>query len=96
MKTDVYEFHCRLVAFEANNDPSLKNHGFFILDEDQTLHQIEKSPKHDKYECTRTFDYKGYNLKEVIANDWSPCHISSQSVTYNDIVFKANSNQPKA
>ena len=46
LKTEVYETNCRLVAVESDNDLSSGRHSFFILDEDQNVHQIEKCDKH--------------------------------------------------
>ena len=60
---------------------------FFILDENQYVHQIEKSQSYDRYESVKTFDYRGHKLDELLADGWNQCQISNRSIVYNKIVF---------
>ena len=41
-----------------------------------------------------TFDFTKHKLDNLIDFDWSQCHIASESVTYNDVTFKVNSENP--
>ena len=96
----MYELNSRLVAFEREErydgqaqKEKLKG-SFFILDENKKVHKVEKIELQDAYECTKTFDYSKHKMDALINNDWSQCHISSKAITYGEIVFQVNDDNP--
>ena len=44
-----------------------------------------------KYYCIATYDFTGHRMHDIIDHDWSKCHISDRTVTYNDKVYQVNS-----
>ena len=45
----------------------------------------------EMFTCIGTYDFSGYNMKRIIDNEWSHCHINSGAITYDEYVYTANS-----
>ena len=75
----------------SNNKPSL-----FLLGEDQKLHHIKNCSERDGYECNEIYDFTKHKMDAIIVNDWDTCHMSSQAITYDEVVFQVNYDHPKA
>ena len=99
VKSKVYELRSRLVAMERDNDPiNFQNNtpSLYILGEDQIVSKIQQDPSSGSYICTKSYDYKEHQLTALIDLDWSQCHISGSSITYDDVTFQVNSDHPNA
>ena len=72
--------------------------GLFLLDSDQIMYQIRGQSKSDRYQCIQKADFTEHELDELMV-DWTRTHLSVKAVTFNDVIFQANSDNdqlPKA
>ena len=99
----VYEMTSRVVAMEVRNYSDVVISGtedseelrnkftdeiLFILDDQQMVHQLEFSTV-KKPNRVIFHDYTKFDLKAVIDNDWSSCHIGTETLVYNEITYRA-------
>ena len=47
------------------------------------------------FSCINTFDFTGYDMRDIIQNSWSHCHIQSGAITFDEFVYKENNGHDK-
>jgi hypothetical protein len=44
------------------------------------------------FDCIGVFDFTGYDMRGIVDNFWSHCHMSTGAITFDEYVYSANSN----
>ena len=80
---------------DSNSDTYKTNRpSLFLFGEDQKLHLIKNCKENDGiYECCKIYDFQGHKMDDIIANDWDLCDMTSEAITYNDIVFQVSTEE---
>ena len=47
------------------------------------------------FDCIGLYDYSGYDMRAIIDNYWSRCHITTGAITFDEYVFEPNSSDNK-
>ena len=99
----VYSMTSRVVAMEVRNYSDVVISGtedseelrnkftdeiLFILDDQQMVHQLEFSAVKKPVRVV-FHNYTKFDLRAVIDNDWSSCHIGTETLVYNEITYRA-------
>ena len=68
----------------------------FVLDEDKLMYHIIKPKKGESYIATGMYDFSDHALDAVINDDWSRCHMHTNALTYNHVLYQSNSSSSYA
>lgn len=47
------------------------------------------------YKCMSVTDYSKHQMEDIITNDWDLCDISSEVITYNEVVYQKHDEDSK-
>ena len=64
----------------------------FVLGSDHKLLRLQEGKlKSEMFECIEVFDFREYDMRGIIDNAWSHCHINTGAITFDEFVYAANS-----
>ena len=55
----------------------------------------ERSALRFLFECIGLYDYSGYDMRAIIDNHWSRCHITTGAITFDEYIFEPISSDKK-
>ena len=94
-KRKIYPLNCQMVGMESDNSNQViqkDKSTIFVLGSDQKLLRLqETNRKNEMFECVEVFDFQEYDMRAIINNAWSHCHINTGAITFDEFVYAANS-----
>ena len=99
MKQKVFSLECQLVSLESDNSnemTQLNKSTIFALGSNQKLYHLQETKKSgEMFDCIGMYDYSGYDMRAIIDNYWSRCHITTGAITFDEYVYEPNSSDNK-
>ena len=92
-RTLIYELPCQMVAMESDNSNEMIQQDkstIFVLGSDMKLLRLQQGDR--MFDCIGVFDFTGYDMRGIVDNFWSHCHMSTGAITFDEYVYSANSN----
>ena len=97
VKRLIFELPAKMVAMENDNSNQNiqqdKDHiksAIFVLGNDQKLRHLQELEKDKLFVQTHVYDYTGYDMRALILNGWSQCHMNPGAITSDEFIFRAN------
>ena len=60
----------------------------------QKVHKIVDKEIDGVFKIEKTYDFAEYPLSKLIEKDWTTVFISRNSITFEDVIYRANINHP--